>query len=92
MRAAETKTAEAVKPPNPLALGTAFTFALLFVAISAITTMVQTYLGGAGVLGLAAVVGVTDIDPFVLGLAQGGAANVGRLACRDGHRHCDRFE
>ena len=71
------KTAEAVKPPNPLALGTAFTFALLFVAISAITTMVQTYLGGAGVLGLAAVVGVTDIDPFVLGLAQGGAANVG---------------
>jgi uncharacterized membrane protein (DUF4010 family) len=71
------KTEEAVKAPNPLALGTAFTFALLFVVISAITTMVQTYLGGAGVLGLAAVVGVTDIDPFVLGLAQGGAANVG---------------
>jgi uncharacterized membrane protein (DUF4010 family) len=71
------RTEEAVKPRNPLALGTAFTFALLFVAISAITTLVQTHLGGAGVLGLAAVVGVTDIDPFVLGLAQGGAANVG---------------
>ncbi len=71
------RTEEAVKAPNPLALGTALTFALLFVVISAITTMVQTYLGGAGVLGLAAVVGVTDIDPFVLGLAQGGAANVG---------------
>ena len=71
------KTEEAVKAPNPLAIGTAFTFALLFVAISAITTMVQTYLGGTGVLALAAVVGVTDIDPFVLGLAQGGAANVG---------------
>ena len=71
------KTVEPVKPPNPLALGTAFTFAILFVVISAVTTAVQTYLGGAGVLGLAAVVGVTDIDPFVLGLAQGGAANVG---------------
>jgi uncharacterized membrane protein (DUF4010 family) len=71
------KTTEAVKASNPLALGTAFTFALLFVAISAITTLVQTYLGGTGVLALAAFVGVTDIDPFVLGLAQGGAANVG---------------
>jgi uncharacterized membrane protein (DUF4010 family) len=71
------KTAEAVTGPNPLALGTACTFALLFVAISAITTLVQTYLGGAGVLALAAVVGVTDIDPFVLGLAQGGALTVG---------------
>jgi uncharacterized membrane protein (DUF4010 family) len=71
------RTVEVVKSPNPLALGTAFTFALLFVAISAITTFVQTSLGGAGVLALAAVVGVTDIDPFVLGLAQGGAANVG---------------
>jgi len=71
------KTQEVVKAPNPLAIGTAFAFALLFVVISAVTTLVQTYLGGAGVLALAAVVGVTDIDPFVLGLAQGGAANVG---------------
>jgi uncharacterized membrane protein (DUF4010 family) len=70
-------TKEVVTASNPLAVGTALTFALLFIAISAITTVVQTYLGGAGVLGLAAVVGVTDIDPFVLGLAQGGAANVG---------------
>jgi uncharacterized membrane protein (DUF4010 family) len=73
----EKRTVETEKSPNPLALGTALTFAALFVAISAITTVVQTYLGGAGVLALAAVVGVTDIDPFVLGLAQGGAANVG---------------
>jgi uncharacterized membrane protein (DUF4010 family) len=72
-----TRTTTAAKSPNPLALGTAFTFALLFVAISAITTAVQHYLGGSGVLALAGVVGVTDIDPFVLGLAQGGAANVG---------------
>jgi uncharacterized membrane protein (DUF4010 family) len=71
------RTTESANAPNPLALGTAFAFALLFVAISAITTAVQAYLGGAGVLALAAVVGVTDIDPFVLGLAQGGAANVG---------------
>ncbi len=64
------------KGENPLQLTTALVFALLFVAISAITAAVQHWLGSAGILGLAAIVGVTDIDPFVLSLAQGGAANV----------------
>jgi len=63
--------------PNPLQLGTALIFAVLMVAISAITAFVQTHLGSTGVFGLAAVVGVTDIDPFVLGLAQGGIAKLG---------------
>jgi uncharacterized membrane protein (DUF4010 family) len=64
-------------PPNPLQLATAFAFAALFIVISIVTTIVQAKLGRAGVLGLAAVVGVTDIDPFVLSLAQGGTATVG---------------
>ncbi len=68
-------TQEAVS--NPLQLTTALIFAALLVLISAVTTLVQTGLGRAGVLGLAAVVGVTDIDPFVLGLAQGGIAKLG---------------
>jgi uncharacterized membrane protein (DUF4010 family) len=63
--------------PNPLQLSTALIFAVLLVAISIATAFVQAHLGRAGVFGLAAVVGVTDIDPFVLGLAQGGVAKLG---------------
>ena len=62
---------------NPLQVVTALVFAGLLVAISAITAFVQAHLGRSGVLGLAAVVGVTDIDPFVLGLAQGGISKLG---------------
>jgi uncharacterized membrane protein (DUF4010 family) len=61
---------------NPLQLSTAFAFALLFVAISMLATLAQSHLGRAGVFALAAIVGVTDIDPFVLSLAQGGAAGI----------------
>lgn len=63
--------------PNPLQLSTALIFAVLLVAISVVTALVQAHLGRAGVFGLAAVVGVTDIDPFVLGLAQGGVSKMG---------------
>lgn len=62
---------------NPLQLSTAFVFALLFVAISMLTTFAQSHLGRSGIFALAGIVGVTDIDPFVLSLAQGGAAGVG---------------
>ncbi len=34
----------------------------------------REYLGRAGLYSLAAIMGVTDVDPFILGLAQGGAA------------------
>jgi uncharacterized membrane protein (DUF4010 family) len=63
--------------PNPLQLSTAFLFALLFVAVSMLATLAENHLGRGGVFALAGVVGVTDIDPFVLSLAQGGAAGVG---------------
>jgi uncharacterized membrane protein (DUF4010 family) len=65
------------EPTNPLQIWTAFVFAVLFIAISMLTTFVRSHLGNSGVYGLAAVVGVTDIDPFVLSLAQGGASGVG---------------
>jgi uncharacterized membrane protein (DUF4010 family) len=64
-------------PGNPLQLGTAVIFAGLMIAISVISSWVQATLGSVGVLALAAVVGVTDIDPFVLSLAQGSAATIG---------------
>jgi uncharacterized membrane protein (DUF4010 family) len=62
---------------NPLQLSTALIFAALFVVVSMLATFAQHTFGHAGVYVLAAIVGVTDIDPFVLSLAQGGAAGVG---------------
>ena len=63
---------------NPLQLSTALIFAALFVAVSMLATFAQHTFGHAGVYVLAAIVGITDIDPFVLSLAQGGAGGVGR--------------
>ncbi|HUC61076.1 MAG TPA: DUF4010 domain-containing protein [Alphaproteobacteria bacterium] len=60
-------------PANPLAIGTALLFAALFVAISLVSSWVQGRFGFAGLYWLAAIVGVTDIDPFVLSVAQGAA-------------------
>jgi uncharacterized membrane protein (DUF4010 family) len=65
---------------NPLQLSTALIFAALFVVVSMLATFAQHAFGHAGVYVLAAIVGVTDIDPFVLSLAQGGAAGVGSSA------------
>lgn len=63
--------------PNPLQIPTALLFALLFIAVSMLATLVHTHFGRSGVLALAGIVGVADIDPFVLSLAQGGAAGIG---------------
>jgi uncharacterized membrane protein (DUF4010 family) len=59
---------------NPLELGTAAIFAILFVIISLLSTWVATHFGVTGVYSLAAIIGFTDIDPFVLNLAQGGTS------------------
>ena len=64
-------------PGNPLRLGTALLFAVLMIVMSLLSHWVQAGAGAGGVMALAAVVGVTDIDPFVLSLAQGGAASIG---------------
>lgn len=57
-------------PKNPLELRAAFLFALLFVGMLAATQLAVTYLGKAGVDSLAAMMGVTDVDPFILGMTQ----------------------
>jgi uncharacterized membrane protein (DUF4010 family) len=61
---------------NPLELGAAAVFAALFVAVSIVSAAAKSQFGISGIYGLAAIVGVTDIDPFVLNLAQGGVAGV----------------
>ena len=65
---------------NPLELGAAAIFALLFVAVSLITVLVKAQLGISGIYALAAIVGVSDVDPFVLNLAQGGVAGMENVA------------
>jgi uncharacterized membrane protein (DUF4010 family) len=58
------------EPNNPLELMAAFLFALLFLAMMVATQLAVTYLGRAGVNILAAVMGVTDVDPFIMGMTQ----------------------
>lgn len=62
----------AVPPRNPLEISAAALFAVLFIVISIATQWARSHFGTAGVELLAAVVGFTDIDPFVLSIAQGG--------------------
>jgi uncharacterized membrane protein (DUF4010 family) len=68
------KDAQAIQqkeqPRNPLDLGTALLFALLFLVMLVLTQLAVKYLGRAGVDTLAAVMGVSDVDPFIMGLTQ----------------------
>ncbi|MCA9284049.1 MAG: DUF4010 domain-containing protein [Phycisphaerales bacterium] len=73
---------QAITPPNPLELGAALLFAILFVVISLLTGWIKAHLGSTGVYALAAVVGVTDIDPFVLSLAHGGVKDLNLTTMR----------
>jgi uncharacterized membrane protein (DUF4010 family) len=70
------RTVQLVEPANPLQIWTALVFALLFVAVSLLTALAQRHLGSAGVFALAGIVGFTDIDPFVVSLAQGAATGI----------------
>lgn len=55
---------------NPLEFRTAAIFGLLFVVFAVITEFVLKEYGNTGVTSLAFIVGVTDIDPFLLNLLQ----------------------
>jgi uncharacterized membrane protein (DUF4010 family) len=80
---AEKQSAQAMQlaaSGNPLELGAAAVFALLFVAVSVATVLVKSELGISGIYALAAIVGISDIDPFVLNLAQGGVTGVENAA------------
>jgi uncharacterized membrane protein (DUF4010 family) len=66
----------AAEPSNPLELTAAAVFAALFIIVSAASTWAVARFGTAGIYALAAIVGVSDIDPFVLSLAQNGSGAV----------------
>jgi uncharacterized membrane protein (DUF4010 family) len=65
---------------NPLELCPAALFALLFIAVSLVSNWAKAQFGASGIYTLAAIVGVTDIDPFVLNLAQGGTPGMSENA------------
>ena len=48
--------------------------------MSLTTVLVKSQLGISGIYALAAIVGISDIDPFVLNLAQGGVTGVENAA------------
>jgi uncharacterized membrane protein (DUF4010 family) len=58
------------EPKNPLELTTALLFALLFLVMLVATQLAVKYLGQAGIDTLAGIMGVTDVDPFIMGLTQ----------------------
>jgi uncharacterized membrane protein (DUF4010 family) len=62
------------QPKNPLELGAAFSFAALFVAMLVVTHVALIRLGRAGLFTVAGIMGVADVDPFVLSLANSAAS------------------
>jgi len=70
MNGIENHEAEPVSNKNPLELRTAAIFGVLFVVFALVTDFVLKTYGSSGITGMAFVVGVTDIDPFLLNLLQ----------------------
>ena len=69
-----TKTEQTLQPKNPLELSAAFLFAGLFLGMLFITRLALLYSGRAGLFAVAGVMGVTDVDPFILSLAESASA------------------
>ncbi len=67
---------ERARSGNPLELTAAFTFAGIFLVILIATRLVAQRFGNTGVLMLAAIMGTTDVDPFILGLTQSAGQSV----------------
>jgi uncharacterized membrane protein (DUF4010 family) len=77
--AEESKPQAAMLPAtsrNPLEIVPAAVFAGLFVATSLASSFATSEFGTSGIYALAAIIGVSDIDPFVLNLVQGGTTGI----------------
>jgi uncharacterized membrane protein (DUF4010 family) len=61
---------------NPLQLRTAAVFGVAFCAVLVLSRLAVEHLGHSGLYGLAALTGLSDVDPFVLSLAQSGTRSV----------------
>jgi uncharacterized membrane protein (DUF4010 family) len=66
---AETEVAGSITK-NPLELTSAFSLAMVFVAMLVATNFVLVHLGRSGIYGLAVLSGLAPVDPFIMGLTQ----------------------
>jgi len=55
---------------NPLELRSAFLFAALFLLMLVVTRLAASHLGKSGVYSLGAIMGVADVDPFIMGMTR----------------------
>jgi uncharacterized membrane protein (DUF4010 family) len=62
---------------NPLELRSALLFAGLFAGMLVATQLAAAHLGRRGIFTLAAIFGVADVDPFILGLTQTAGLSTG---------------
>lgn len=71
-------TAQKFEPKNPLEFRAAFLFAGLFLAITVVTRLTISDLGQKAVYVLAAIMGLSDVDPFIMSMTQsaGGATSL----------------
>jgi uncharacterized membrane protein (DUF4010 family) len=53
---------------NPFEIRPAVVFGVMFVLLMVVTKLIEQRMGNTGLLALSAVVGVTDIDPYILSL------------------------
>jgi len=71
---------ETEKLQNPFEIRPALLFAVLFVALSVITKLITQNYGSSGIITLAAVVGIVDVDPFILSLISDGNVSIGIIS------------
>ena len=64
------ESTETTAPHNPLELRAAVLFAAMFLLVLVVTQLSVHYLGRTGIYGLAALMGLTDVVPFVMGLTH----------------------
>ncbi len=77
--AQESQALEMEEEKNPLEFKVALLFAVLFVAFTIITHYALIYFGDSGLRVLSVIVGVTDINPFIINLFQTQHAVAGSL-------------
>lgn len=71
------EVAREFEPKNPLDLRAAFLFGGLFLAMMVVTNLVVAHLGKSGVYTMAGLMGVTDVDPFIMGMTQSAGTATG---------------
>ncbi|MGZ3707144.1 MAG: DUF4010 domain-containing protein, partial [Bdellovibrionota bacterium] len=68
---------------NPLQLQSALLFAFLFVITAVLTKLAQEYLGNAGIYGLSVLSGLSDVDPYIMSVAQSASESITVEVIRD---------